>query len=128
MITKNILKELLNQQDGTQTEYYQDDNISYVIDYRKNKDTIEIKITKDNKKIDFENWLNTVDDDIFQKAYENFGEKYGLSFKDINDLYETSPEKIIEPFKNTVSDTVIKIINDLINKYNVSIGNCQSHK
>lgn len=83
---------------------YTDNNISYVIDVQKDKEnnklTIEISLEEGNKdKEEFENWVQKLDDDIFQEIWESLSDEYGL--KDLNDIYESDNyQEVIDLFKS----------------------------
>lgn len=82
---------------------YQDNDNHFVIDVQKpNDSTINIKVElKENKdKKEFEEWVKSLDDDLFQETWENLSEVYGL--KELNDKYESdSYQDVINLFKQT---------------------------
>lgn len=103
-------------------ESYTDNNLSYTIDTQKEDNTLNIKITlKENEdKIEFQNWVDDLDDDLFNEAWESLAETYGL--QELNEEYESGDyKKVIELFKNEVKKNLTKKIegfNSVLSKLN----------
>lgn len=103
-------------------ESYTDNNLSYTIDTQKEDNTLNIKITlKENKdKEEFQNWVDNLDDELFNEAWESLAETYGL--QELNEEYESGNyKKVIELFKNEVKKNLTKKIegfNSVLSKLN----------
>lgn len=96
-----LFKELLNSVEELHEEY-SDDNISYVIDKDGNTLSISFTLEEENKdKKDFENFVNGLDDDIYQETLESLG--YGIS--DLAKIYDSENyQEVIDCFKNKVKE------------------------
>lgn len=95
-----LIKELFEMDELHET--YKDDNTFYAIDSQKEGNTLTINVTlKENSdKKEFENWVNDLDDDIFNETWETLSEEFGL--KDLNEAYNTENYKeVIDKFKST---------------------------
>ena len=90
-ILKALIKELFAM--DTLHQEYQDNDSHFVVDSTKEGNTLTIKVqlleNKDKK--EFENWLQQVDDDLFQEVLDELAEKEGL--KDISTLYNSKDYK-----------------------------------
>lgn len=102
-ILKSLIEELFKM-DNLHHEYT-DNNSSYVIDSQKEGNTLTIKVSlKENEdKKEFENWVNDLDDEIFNETWESLSEDYGL--KDLNCIYDSDNYKqIIDLFKTRTKE------------------------
>lgn len=108
----SLLKELFNLEELHRE--YQDNDTQYVIDTKKEGNTVTIKVTfKENKdKKEFENWVNELDDELFDEVWESLSKQYGL--KDLNSIYEsTNYKNVITLFKNRTKEIVAEKIKQL---------------
>ena len=116
-LLKALISELMRM--DTLHQEYQDNDAHFVIDSTKEENTLVIKVqlleNKDKK--DFENWLQQVDDDLFQEVLEELAEKEGLS--DINSLYNSENyQQVIDRVKTKtkeIANRKIKMLKKLIN-------------
>lgn len=100
-------------------ESYTDNNLSYTIDTQKKDNVLNIKITlKENKdKLEFQNWVDDLDDELFNEAWESLSETYGL--QELNEEYESGDyKKVINLFKNEIK----KILSKKIEGFNSILG------
>ena len=121
MKQEELLKALISELMGMDElhQEYQDNDTHFVIDSTKEGNTLTIKVqlleNKDKK--DFENWLQQVDDDLFQEVLEELAEKEGLS--DINSLYNSENyQQVIDRVKTKtkeIANRKIKMLKKLIN-------------
>ena len=121
MKQEELLKALINELFAMDTlhQEYQDNDTHFVIDSTREGNTLTIKVqlleNKDKK--DFENWLQQVDDDLFQEVLEELAEKEGLS--DINSLYNSENyQQVIDRVKTKTKEIAsrkIKMLKKLIN-------------
>lgn len=102
-ILKELVKELFNI--GTLHQEYQDNDSQYVIDSQKTGDTLTIKVQfKENTdKKEFEKFVDTLDDDLFNEVWESLSEEDNLH--SLNELYNSKDyKKVITKFKQRVKD------------------------
>ena len=102
-ILKELVKELFNI--GTLHQEYQDNDSQYVIDSQKTGDTLIIKVQfKENTdKKEFEKFVDTLDDDLFNEVWESLSEEDNLH--SLNELYNSKDyKKVITKFKQRVKD------------------------
>ena len=121
MKQEELLKALVSELMGMDElhQEYQDNDTHFVIDSTKEGNTLTIKVqlleNKDKK--DFENWLQQVDDDLFQEVLEELAEKDGLA--DINSLYNSENyQQVIDKVKTKtkeIANRKIKMLKKLIN-------------
>lgn len=121
MKQEELLKALVSELMGMDElhQEYQDNDTHFVIDSTREGNTLTIKVqlleNKDKK--DFENWLQQVDDDLFQEVLEELAEKEGLS--DINSLYNSENyQQVIDKVKTKtkeIANRKIKMLKKLIN-------------
>ena len=121
MKQEELLKALVSELMGMNElhQEYQDNDTHFVIDSTKEGNTLTVKVqlleNKDKK--DFENWLQQVDDDLFQEVLEELAEKDGLS--DINSLYNSENyQQVIDKVKTKtkeIANRKIKMLKKLIN-------------
>ena len=93
-------------------EEYSDNNMSYAIDAEKNDNVLNITVTvKDNKdKKDFEKFVDSLDDDVYEEVIESLQDEIG----DLTKLYDTEAYKdVIKVFKNKVKEVAQDRINYL---------------
>ena len=121
MKQEELLKALISELMGMDElhQEYQDNDTHFVIDSTKEGNTLVIKVqlleNKDKK--DFENWLQQVDDDLFQEVLDELAEKEGL--KDISTLYNSEKyQQVIDRVKaktKEIANRKIKMLKKLIN-------------
>ena len=121
-IFKTLVEELMKI-DTVHHEYIDNDN-AYVIDSQKNGNELIIKISiKENKdKKEFEEWLETVDDDLFSEVLDELKETEKLI--DIEQLYNSKDyKKAIDKIKSKTKEIAqrkIKELQKLINSQSIS--------
>lgn len=110
-----LVKELFTYNDLHEEYSFNDD--SFILDLKKEDDnTLTVKVVlkeKDNKdKKEFEKWVNSLDDDVFNETWESLSEEYGL--KELNDAYKTKDyQQVIDMFKDRASQVINSKINNL---------------
>ena len=106
-----LIKELF-EMDEIHSEY-QDNDAHYVIDSKKEGDTLVIRVTlKENQdKKEFEEWLKQVDDDLFAEVLEELEEE-GLG--NLNEIY-CSPnyKQTIDKVKSKTKEVALRRIKAL---------------
>ena len=116
-LLKTLITELMGMDELHQE--YQDNDTHFVIDSTKEGNTLTIKVQllEDKDKKDFENWLQQVDDNLFQEVLEELAEKEGLV--DINSLYNSKEyRQVIDKVKNKTKEIAnrrIKMLKKLVN-------------
>lgn len=121
MKQEELLKALVSELMGMDElhQEYQDNDTHFVIDSTKEGNTLTIKVQllENKDKEDFENWLQQVDDNLFQEVLEELAEKEGLS--DINSLYNSENyQQAIDKVKaktKEIANRKIKMLKKLIN-------------
>ena len=111
-ILKALIKELFEM--DTLHQEYQDNDSHFVVDSTREGNTLTIKVqlleNKDKK--EFENWLQQVDDSLFQEVLEELAEKEGLS--DINTLYNSEKyQQVIDRVKAKTKEIAARKIKNL---------------
>lgn len=111
-ILKALIEELFAMNELHQE--YQDNDTHYVVDSTKEGNTLTIKVqlleNKDKK--EFENWLQLVDDDLFQEVLEELAEREGLT--DLDALYKTKDyQKVIDRVKAKTKEIANRKIRNL---------------
>jgi len=81
--------------------------VAYEVDLKKDGDVLKIVIEKKNlvnkEKQEFEEWLDSIDDDMFQEALERVHELTGIDAKQLDEDYNSKEFKgIIKLFKDIV--------------------------
>lgn len=113
------IKELFNSVNELHQEYC-DDNISYVIDAQKEDNVLHITISVDEynqDKIEFENWLKKVDDDLFEEVLDELG--YDNNLSNLNDIYNSDNyQEVINMVKSKTLELANKKIQQLQNILN----------
>ena len=109
---KALIKELFAV-NATHQEY-QDNDTHFVVDSKKEGNTLTIKVqlleNKDKK--EFEKWLQTVDDDIFGEVLDELREREGLL--NLNELYESKDYKrVIDRVKSKTKEVAARRIKEL---------------
>lgn len=116
------LKEIFELAKSGNSEFnIEEDGVTYNLSITNCNNTITI-VVRDAKK-DFEKWLDTLDDDIFENAAIVFSERTGKSLKDWNEIFTNSNAKeMMAEFVNVVKEVTKikaeKIISDAITKAN----------
>ncbi len=123
MIIKNeILNALIKAFDYNvcqeATTIQNEPGVAYEVDLKKDGDTLTIVIEKkelENKdKKEFEAWLDTVDDNMFQEALEKVQKITGIDAKQLDKDYNSDDYKgIINLFKKIISQIAQEKINNL---------------
>ena len=115
-LLKALIKELF-EMDKLHQEY-KDNDSHFVVDSTREGNTLTIKVQllENEDKKDFENWLQQVDDDLFQEVLEELSEKDGLS--DINSLYNSENyQQVIDKVKTKtkeIANRKIKMLKKLV--------------
>jgi len=116
MKQEELLKALIEELFAMDTlhQEYQDNDSHFVVDSTKEGNTLTIKVqlleNKDKK--EFENWLQQVDDSLFQEVLEELAEKEGLS--DINALYNSEKyQQVIDRVKAKTKEIAARKIRNL---------------
>ena len=106
-----LIEELFNVDDAH--EEYTDNDISFSIDSKKQDDsTLIITIKRNSDKVEFEKWVNELDDNLFSEIWESLSNKFGL--KELNSMYEGANYKnVISCFKNEAKNITQNKINKL---------------
>lgn len=123
MIIKNeILNALIKAFDYNvcqeATTIQNEPGVAYEVDLKKDGDTLTIVIEKkelENKdKKEFEAWLDTVDDNMFQEALEKVQRITGIDAKQLDEDYNSDNYKgIINLFKKIIPQIAQEKINNL---------------
>lgn len=123
MIIKNeILNALIKAFDYNvcqeATTIQNEPGVAYEVDLNKDGDTLTIVIEKkelENKdKKEFEAWLDTVDDNMFQEALEKVQKITGIDAKQLDEDYNSKDYKgIINLFKKIIPQIAQEKINNL---------------
>lgn len=121
MIIKNeILNALIKAFDYNvcqeATTIQNEPGVAYEVDLNKDGDTLTIVIEKkelEDKK-EFEAWLDTVDDNMFQEALERVQKITGIDAKQLDKDYNSNDYKgIINLFKKIIPQIAQEKINNL---------------
>lgn len=115
MKQEEILKALVTELMGLNTlhQEYQDNDTHFVIDSKKEGNTLTIKVqlleNKDKK--DFEEWLKRIDDDLFSEVLEELKNE---GFSNLEEMYNSIKYKIvINKVKQKTKEVASKKINSL---------------
>ena len=111
-LLKALIKELFEM--DTLHQEYKDNDSHFVVDSTKEGNTLTIKVQllENKDKEEFENWLQQVDDNLFQEVLEELAEKDGLS--DINSLYNSENyQKVIDKVKTKTKEIAKRRIKEL---------------
>ena len=109
---KALIKELFGL-DTTHQEY-QDNDTHFVVDSQKEGNTLTIKVQliENKDKEEFENWLQTIDDDLFGEVLDELREKEGLF--NLDKLYESKDyKKVIDKVKSKTKEVASRKIKEL---------------
>ena len=116
-LLKALIEELFEM--DTLHQEYKDNDSHFVVDSTREGNTLTIKVQllENEDKKNFENWLQQVDDDLFQEVLDELSEKEGLS--DINSLYNSKDyQQVIDQVKfktKEIANRKIKMLKKLIN-------------
>lgn len=116
-LLKALIEELFEM--DTLHQEYKDNDSHFVVDSTREGNTLTIKVQllENEDKKNFENWLQQVDDDLFQEVLEELSEKEGLS--DINSLYNSKDyQQVIDQVKfktKEIANRKIKMLKKLVN-------------
>ena len=112
-IITQLIKKLFESVEELHQEYT-DDDIQYVIDVEKKDNEIFVHITlKENEdKKKFEQFVDSLDDDLFQEVWESLSEEDGLHT--LSEIYESEDyQKVIDKFKARTKEIAQEKINEL---------------
>ena len=120
IIKKEILNALIKAFDYNvcqeATTIQNEPGVAYEVDLKKDGDTLTIVIEKkelEDKK-EFEAWLDTVDDNMFQEALEKVQKITGIDAKQLDADYNSDNYKgIINLFKKVIPQIAQEKINNL---------------
>ena len=108
-LLKALVTELMKM--DTLHQEYQDNDTHFVIDSKKEGNTLTIKVElKENKdKKEFEKWCESIPDDLFQETLDKINKKGDISERYESDKYQD----VIKEFKKQFNI----IVNNRINSY-----------
>ena len=116
MKQEELLKALVSELMGMDElhQEYQDNDTHFVVDSTKKGNTLTIKVqlleNKDKK--EFEKWIDTLDDDLFNEVWESLSEEDNLH--SLNDLYNSKDYKqVITKFKSKTKEIAQRRIKEL---------------
>ena len=116
LLVASFIKELFEMDE--MHEEYKDNDSHFSIDSQKKDDStlvITIKLKEDNTKKEFEKWVDSLDDEIFEEAVARVNKHFDGK---MNDVYESEDYKdVINYFKATVNNVVREKINSLRTKF-----------
>ena len=114
-ILKELVKELFNI--GTLHQEYQDNDSQYVIDSQKTGDTLIIKVQfKENTdKKEFEKFVDTLDDDLFNEVWESLSEEDNLH--SLNELYNS----LNSEYSINGNNRIYAVMSNKLDLFNTSI-------
>ena len=105
-LTENILKSIATMVNSNNQPTHKKiivDNIAYIIDTYTTDNRLALSIEQCDEQ-PLRDFINDLDDDIFQKACDNVYPLTAISLNDWNENY--SPNEILEMFKTVVLYTV----------------------
>ena len=108
-LLKTLIKELFEM--DTLHQEYQDNDTHFVIDSQKegNKITITVTLNENKDKEEFENWLQNVDDSLFEEVMEELGEVF-----DMDRLYNSPRYKeVINKVQSKTKEIAARKIKEL---------------
>lgn len=113
MKQEELMKTLLEELFGLDSlhQEYQDNDTHFVVDAQKNGNTLTVKITKkeNEDKVNFENWLKKVDENLFEEVLEELGDTFEFS-----KLYNSPNYKeVIDKVKKKTKEVAIRRIKEL---------------
>lgn len=100
---KSLIRELFEVNELHQE--YQDNEIQFAIDSQRNGDTVilKIKLLEDRDRKEFEEWVNKLDDDLFQETWEALQAEDNLH--SLDEAYKGKDYKeVIKKFKAKVRE------------------------
>lgn len=128
IIKKEILNELIKafkfNECQEATTIQNEPDVAYEVDLKKKGDIITIvlerKQLENKEKKEFERWLDSIDDDMFQEALERVEKITGLNPKELNAEYDSEDFKnVISHFKKIIPTIAKERINNLTKYLNV---------
>ena len=116
MKQEELLKSLISDLFQTQElhQEYQDNDTHFVIDSQRegNKLTFTVTLKENKDKKEFEEWVDQLDDDLFNEVWEALSEEDNLH--SLNELYESDNYKeVISKFKNKTKEIATQKIKEL---------------
>ena len=109
---KTLITELFAMDELHQE--YQNNDTHFVIDSQKEGNTLTIKVQllENKDKQEFEKWLETVDDNLFEEVLDELKEKEGLF--NLNELYNSKDyDKVIKRVKSKTKEIAQRRIKEL---------------
>lgn len=110
-IITQLIKELFESVEEMHEEYTEN-GVTYALDVKKEGNTLNIKITlpENQDKKEFENFVDELDDDLYEEVIDSLENEIG----DLTKLYETEAYKdVIKIFKHRVKEIAQNRINYL---------------
>lgn len=112
-LTENILKSIatmVNSDNQPRHKKIIVDNVAYIIDKYNYNNRLVLSIEQCDEQ-PLRDFINDLDDDIFQKACDNVYPMTGVTLNDWNENY--APNEILEMFKKVVLYTVNELRENL---------------
>lgn len=101
-IINELVKELFNTVDELHQEY-SDNEMSYVIDTKKEDNKLTIEITLNKDKNNFEKYLDQFDDELFTEVLKELTDE----MPDFAHVYNSDNyQKVIDVFKDKARDVI----------------------
>ena len=125
IIKTHILKELIKAFNYNEcqeaTTIQNNPEVAYEVDLKKDGDVLKIVIERkqleNKKKKEFESWLDSIDDDLFQEALERVKKITGLDANQLNEKYDSDEFiNVIDCFKKIIP-AIAKEKIDNLSKY-----------
>nr|DAN37397.1 MAG TPA: ATP-binding sugar transporter [Crassvirales sp.] len=117
---QEVLQNLINSiaENNIEEENYIIDGITYKVDDITREDgTIVIKLIEDESELkELEDYLNSLDDDIFNKACDQVEPQTGKTLNEWN--LNNTPREVLDMFKTVVHNTVRAEIKHLVTYLN----------
>lgn len=109
-LLKQLVKQLMEMNELHQE--YQDNDTHFVIDSQKNGNILTIKVKMFDDKKEFEDWVNTINDDFFNEIWETVSRKDNLH--SLDEIYNSKDyKKVINTFKQTAKKLASEKIKEL---------------
>lgn len=119
---KTLAKVFQETPEGVSVDEATINNNGFSIRLEKHGDDLKIymsEIKHNNKRDEFEKWLNSIDDDIFEEAYAEMQEMFGLSLHNLDEVYndDRKVDSFIKDFTNIIKKIAESKVQKLIDKY-----------
>ena len=108
-LLKALIEELFEM--DTLHQEYQDNDSHFVVDSKREGNTLNIKVELigNKDKEEFEDWLKQVDDNLLEEVFDELGKKEGLS--NLQELYETEDfQQVIDAVRAKTKEIAAKRI------------------